>query len=152
MELDVLPYATGGYFGATWVGKNKWRSRALVADVNIPDIITKEGFTNHHIRSYAVILDYFFKDNWKGLWIGAGPVYWKSNIQSDTSEATKKFENILLNGSLGYNFPIYKNLYISPWAGLSLKVSGGDEFILDNKEYKLPLLNPELSVKFGLYF
>jgi hypothetical protein len=59
---------------------------------------------------------------------------------------------LLLNGSLGYNFPIYKNIYISPWAGLSLKVSGDDEFILDNKEYKLPLFNPELSVKFGFYF
>lgn len=152
LELDVLPYATGGYFGAAWVGKNKWRSRALLADVNMPDIITKEGFTNHHVQSYAIILDYFLKDNWKGWWIGAGPVYWKSNIQSDTSDATKNFENLLLNGSLGYNFPIYKNIYISPWAGLSLKVSGDDEFILDNKEYKLPLFNPELSVKFGLYF
>lgn len=152
LELDVLPYATGGYFGAAWVGKNKWRSRVLVADVNMPDIITKEGFTNHHIHSYAVILDRFLDDNWKGWWIGAGPVYWKSKIQSDAGTATKNFENLLLNGSLGYNFQVYKNIYVSPWAGLSLKVSGDDEFILDNKEYKLPLLNPELSVKFGLYF
>jgi hypothetical protein len=152
LELDALPYATGGYFGAAWVGKNKWRARALFADVNKPDFTTKDGFTNHHIKAYAVVLDRFLKDNWKGWWIGGGPVYWKSDIQSDNSNATKKFENLLLNGSLGYNFTVYKNIYISPWAGLSLKVSGNDEFILDNKEYKLPLLNPEASIKFGIYF
>lgn len=152
VELDVLPYATGGYFGAVWAGKNKWRGRALLADVNKPDFTTKDGFTNHHIKAYAVILDRFLKDNWKGWWIGGGPVYWKSDIQSDSSNATKNFENFLLNGSLGYNFTIYKNIYISPWAGLSLKVSGDDQFVLDNKEYNLPLLNPEASIKFGVYF
>lgn len=152
IELDVLPYATGGYFGAGWIGKNKWRTRALLADVNKPDFTTKDGFTNHHVKAYAAVLDRFLKDNWKGWWIGAGPVYWKSNIQSDSSNATKNFENFLLNGSLGYNFTPCKNIYISPWAGLSLKVSGNDAFVLDNKEYNLPLLNPEASVKFGILF
>ncbi|WP_264563535.1 hypothetical protein [Flavobacterium sp. N3904] len=152
VELDVLPYATGGYFGAVWVGKDKWRTRALIADVYKPDITTKEGFTNHHVQAYALLLDHFFKDDWKGWWIAAGPVYWKSKIQSDSSTATQNFDNFLLNGSLGYNFTIYKNIYISPWAGLSLKVSGDDEFVLDNKEYTLPLLNPEASIKFGVYF
>jgi|APLak6261660806_1056025.scaffolds.fasta_scaffold10780_2 hypothetical protein len=152
LELDVLPYATGGYFGAGWIGKNKWRTRVLLADVNKPEFTTKDGFTNHHVKAYVVLLDCFLKDNWKGWWIGAGPVYWKSNIQSDNSNVTKNFDNFLLNGSLGYNFTVYKNIYISPWAGLSLKVSGNDEFVLDNKEYNLPLLNPEASVKFGIYF
>jgi hypothetical protein len=152
LELDALPYATGGYFGAGWVGKNKWRVRVLLADVNKPDFTTKDGFTNHHIKAYAVILDRFLKDNWKGWCIGGGPVYWKSNIKSNSSNATKDFNNFLLNGSLGYNFTIYKNIYISPWAGLSLKVSGTDVFTLDSKEYNLPLLNPEASVKFGISF
>ncbi|HSD08421.1 hypothetical protein [Flavobacterium sp.] len=152
LELDVLPYATGGYFGAGWIGKDNWRGRALFADVNRPDFVTKDGFTDHHVKAYAILLDRFLKDNWKGWWIGAGPVYWKSDIQSDSSNASKNFDNFLLNGSLGYNFTIYKNIYISPWAGLSLKVGGNDEFTLDNKEYNLPLLNPEASIKFGIYF
>jgi len=152
VELDVLPYATGGYFGAGWAGKDKWRVRGLYADVNRPDFVTKDGFTDHHVKAYALVLDRFLKDNWKGWWIGGGPVLWKSDIQSDSSNATKSFDNFLLNGSLGYNFTIYKNIYISPWAGLSLKVAGDDEFTLDNKEYNLPWLNPEASVKFGIYF
>ena len=76
----------------------------------------------------------------------------RSDIQSDSSNATQNFDSFLLNGSLGYNITIGKNFYVSPWAGLSLKIGGNDEFVLDNKEYNLPLLNPEASVKFGFYF
>lgn len=152
VELDILPYVTGGYFGAGWIGKDKWRGRVLFADVNKPNFVTKDGFSDHHIKAYAAILDRFLKDSWKGWWIGGGPVYWKSDIQSDSSNATQNFDSFLLNGSLGYNFTISKNFYVSPWAGLSLKIGGNDEFVLDNKEYNLPLLNPEASVKFGFYF
>jgi hypothetical protein len=35
-EADVLPYATGGYFGDAWARKNKWRERLLTAKVNKP--------------------------------------------------------------------------------------------------------------------
>lgn len=51
LELDILPYLTGGYFGAGWVGKGHVRARALIAQVNMPDFITPKGFTNHQIRS-----------------------------------------------------------------------------------------------------
>jgi hypothetical protein len=37
IELDALPYATGGYFAGAWIGKDQWRTRALLADVNLPD-------------------------------------------------------------------------------------------------------------------
>ncbi|MGL2986554.1 hypothetical protein ACSVH5_03060 [Flavobacterium sp. RSSA_27] len=151
IELDGLPYATGGYFAGAWIGKNQWRTRALLADVNLPDFTTKKGFTNHHVRAYAVLLDRFLTQNWKGWWVGAGPVYWKSTIEDEYRKATKNFENILLNGSIGYNFILYKNLYVSPWAGMSCKIGGNDHFTLENKAYKLPLLNPELSLKIGIF-
>jgi hypothetical protein len=92
------------------------------------------------------------KKNWKGWWIGAGPVYWKSSIESESNNTQRNFENLLLNGSIGYNFKIYKNLYVSPWAGMSCKIAGNDQFILDNKSYQLPFLNPELSLKIGVFF
>jgi hypothetical protein len=152
LELDALPYATGGYFAGAWIGKDQWRTRALLADVNLPDFTTKKGFTNHHIRAYAVLLDRFLNNNWKGWWVGAGPVYWKSTIQDENRKATQNFENILLNGSIGYNFTLYKNLYVSPWAGMSCKIGGNDQFTLENRTYKLPLLNPELSLKIGVFF
>ena len=50
IEIDALPYVTGGYFGAAWVSKDHWRARLLTADVNMPGFITKKGFRNHHKR------------------------------------------------------------------------------------------------------
>lgn len=152
LELDVLPYATGGYFAAAWLGKKKWRARLLTADVNKPDWSTSAGFTNHHISSYALVADRFLQTGWKGWWISGGLVYWNSHIQTDQRSETAKFKNFLLNGSLGYNITLYKKLYLSPWAGLSFRAAGDTKVPVDNKLFTLPFINPEASVKLGYTF
>lgn len=151
-ELDLLPYATGGYFAAGWVGKQQWRLRVLTADVNKPDWSISRNFRNHHITAYALVVDYFLKPGWKGWWIGGGPVYWKSTIQSDALQQTASFHNWLLNGSLGYQLPVYKKLYCSPWAGLTIRTGGDRNVPVDTKTFTLPLLNPEASFKIGIWF
>ncbi|MBK8699146.1 MAG: hypothetical protein IPN29_06235 [Saprospiraceae bacterium] len=150
IELDVLPYATGGSFGALCVRKGKFRARMLTADVYKPDCSTKKGYTNHHITAYALVVDRFSQSDWKGWWIGGGPVFWKSHIQTDALEPETKFTNYLLNGSLGYHYYFWKRVYVAPWAGLSLVVGGDKEVVTGNKIYNLPLLNQEVSIKFGL--
>lgn len=151
-ELDVLPYITGGHFAAVWIGKNEWRVRALTAFVKKPDFTTKDGFANHHIHAYAIVIDKFFKPGWKGLWLGGGLVYWRSSIQTDAKQQTAYFNNYLLNGSAGYHFTLYKHLYLSPWAGMSLRIGGDKNVAVDNKQFTLPLLNPEASLKLGYSF
>lgn len=152
LELDALPYLTGGYFAALTAGKGLWRLRALTADVNKPDWATTDGFANHHVTAYALVVDRFLKPDWKGWWIGAGPVYWKSKIQTEEKIQTVAFDNWLLNGSLGYHFVFWKHFYVSPWAGLSLRIAGDQDVPVDGETYTLPLLNPEASVKLGVYF
>jgi hypothetical protein len=151
-ELDVLPYLTGGYFACVWAGKNKWRGRVLTAYVKKPDWSTTKGFRDHEITAYALVADRFLKDNWKGWWIGGGPVFWKSRINSDEADSKAEFNNILINGSLGYNFSLSKHLYISPWAALSLKIAGDKDVVVNTRIYNLPLVNPEMSLKLGYYF
>ena len=152
LELDVLPYATGGYFGAGWVGKNFWRVRALTAFVKKPDWSTRKDFSNHQIHAYALVVDRFLKKDWKGWWAGAGLVLWNSTIQTDARIETARFKNLLANGSLGYNISLRKHFYLSPWASLNLCVAGDKNVLVDNKNYSLPVLNPEASLKFGYYF
>jgi hypothetical protein len=152
LELDVLPYLTGGYFGAGWVGKKNVRLRVLTAFVKKPDWSTPDGFTNHQITAYAAVVDFFLKPNWKGFWIGGGPVYWKSTIQTDQQKQTAQSNNWLLNGSAGYNFSLGKHFYLSPWAGLSLRVAGDTKVPIDNTTYTLPQWNPEASLKVGFIF
>lgn len=152
VELDVLPYATGGYFGAGWIGKDVWRLRALTAFVKKPDWSTKKGFANHQIEAYALVVDRFLKKDFTGWWGGAGLVYWHSTIQSDTKVQTASFDNVLLNGSLGYHFSLNKHLYLSPWASLNFKIAGDKAVWVDTKTYVLPTINPEASLKFGYIF
>lgn len=152
LEQDVLPYLTGGYFAGVWIGKSHTRVRALTARVHKPDIFVPEGFTNNRVTAYALVVDYFLKENWKGWWLGTGPTYWRSSIQSESRWSTVHFENILLNGSIGYNFPLPHNLYVSPWAGMHILVAGKRHLTVDGKDYTAPLFNPEASVKVGWRF
>lgn len=152
LELDFLPYATGGYFAGAWVGKGHVRVRALTARVHKPDVVVKKGFTHNHVTAYALVADYFLKKEWKGWWVGTGLVYWSSSIQSDARLSTVPYENYLLNGSLGYNIPLSQRFYLSPWAGLHLRLAGDKHFMVDNKEFSTPLLNPEASLKLGWRF
>lgn len=152
VELDVLPYITGGYFGAGWIGKNHVRVRVLYAKVHLPQFIIPKGFTNNTIRSFAVVGDYFLKKEQAGWWLGAGLVTWTGEIQSDAKIGTATYKSYLLNGSLGYVFPVYKGLYVSPWAGLSLRMAGDSNVVVDGTPFKPPLINPEMSVKIGYGF
>jgi hypothetical protein len=152
VELDALPFATGGWFAAAWIGKEKWRLRVLTASVNKPNFATKEGFTNHQIKAYAVVADRFLKNEWKGWWLGGGFVLWNSSIQTDAKLQTSTFTNYLLNGSGGCNITLHKKIYLSPWAGLSMRVGGNTNVAVDKKLYTLPFFNPEASLKIGVWF
>jgi len=151
-EQDLLPYITGGYFACVWAGKSKVRVRVLTARVHKPDFMVKSGFTNNRVTAYAALVDYFLKEEWKGWWAGTGIVYWKSTIQAYTKQSTAHLTSWLLNGSIGYNFKITNCFYVSPWCALHLRVAGDRHVIVDQRVYDPPLLNPEASVKLGIYF
>lgn len=149
-ELDVLPYATGGYFAAGWVGKKQLRLRSLYAVVNKPSFLLPDGFAAYKIQSAAVLVDYFRKPNWQGFWVGAGLVYWNNELRTDANHSTGHFDLWLANGSMGYHWRLGKRFYISPWAGMSMRVAGAKAVAAGPLSYKPPFLNPELSVKGGI--
>lgn len=150
-EQDFLPYATGGYYASVWAGKSHLRFRALTAKVKKPDIIVPDGFTNNWVTAYAILGDYFLKENWQGWNLGCGIVYWQSSIELSAGSEPEKYNTYLLNGSISYSFKIYRHLYIAPWAGLHLKVGGTDEVTIEEQSFSPPFLNPEASIKIGIY-
>ena len=115
IEIDALPYITGGWFGAAWMGKNNWRLRILATEVYKPDWSINRNYKNHHIHSYALLFDGFLKKEWKGWWIGSGLVFWKSDIMAANGISRSNFENFLLNGSIGYHWKLGRKIYLSPW-------------------------------------
>lgn len=151
-EQDALPYIFNGYFANVWVGKSHVRSRILLANVRKPDFLLPEPFTNNRVIALAITADYFLKSDWKGWWLSGGGVLWKNSMQTDFKQQTAHFNTFLLNGSLGYSWKFYKNFYLSPWAGLHLRVGGEKSVLVDGKTFTPPFLNPEASLKIGWHF
>ena len=152
VEQDLLPYATGGYFAGFWAGQGHFRVRALTARVHKPDFVLKNGFTNNRVTAYALTADSFLSGGWSGWWAGAGPVFWKSSIQEKHKAAVYHYRNLLLNGSVGYSYVLGRKWYISPWAGMHIRVAGPAKVQTAGGGFKPPLLNPEASVKLGVFF
>jgi len=152
LEQDVLPYITGGYYVGAWAGKEHIRIRGLVAHVHKPDFITPDGFTNNQVTAYAALVDYFLKQEWSGWWGSAGLVYWDNSIQKSAGGSTAYYANTLLSGSVGYQWKFYKHFYVTPWAGMHIRVGGAKEVTVDGGSFNTPVLNPEASLKIGWYF
>ena len=66
VELDVLPYVTGGCYASGWIGYNHVRARLVASKLNAPDFTLKDDFTNAETRAYATLVDYFWRPSFRG--------------------------------------------------------------------------------------
>lgn len=150
VEQDVLPYITGGYFIAAWGGQNQLRGRVLYVQAYKPDFLLPEGFSDLRIRSFAAVIDVFLKPDWQGWWMGVGAVHWANRITYQPASAD--FKQWLLNGSLGYHWKFCQRFYVSPWAGMHVRLTGDQPVSVGGQSYHSPLFNPEASFKLGWIF
>lgn len=151
-EQDALPYVFNGYFVNVWVGKGHMRGRLLLANVRKPDFLLPPPFTNNRVTAIAITADYFLKPDWKGWWLSGGGVLWKNSLQTNLKQQTAHFNTFLISGSFGYSWKFYKKFYVSPWAGLHLRVGGDKPVSVDGQKFNPPFLNPEASIKVGWHF
>ncbi len=152
IEIDALPYLTGGYYGSIWIGNNHMRYRAIVTKVTTPKFILEDGFTENKIHAYTLIADYFFKPNFQKWWVGAGFEYWEGQIQTEAKLSTAKYDNIIFTSGGGYVWKFYRNFYLNPWTGVHIRVAGDKKVMLDGKEFSPALFTPEISLKIGWHF
>lgn len=152
IEQDVLPYLTGGYYAGVFAAKGHVRVRALMAQVRKPGIIVPDRFTDNWVTAYALVGDYFLRDNMSGLWISSGIVHWASTIRAENADPRTAYANWLLNGSMGYNVRLGKKMYLSPWAGLHLRIAGDKTVSVAGQSFDTSFLNPEASLKVGYVF
>ena len=152
VELDALPYITGGYYGSVWVGHKQFRYRAVVAKTEVPEFYVEDGFTNNEVQAYAAIVDYFFKPDFKGWWIGTGLEYWDSTIQTDAKLETAEYNNTVFTLGGGYVWKFHKNFYLNPWVAGHLRIAGDKDVSVDNSIFETPVFTPEISLKLGWHF
>lgn len=151
-ELDAVPYIFNGYYGSIWVGHNHFRYRAVITKIETPDFILEDGFTNNEMKVYAAIVDYFFKPNFEGWWIGPGLEYWDATIQTDAKLSTSKYSNVIFTLGGGFVWKFHKNFYLNPWVAGHLKIAGDNRVKVDDKVFRTQTIIPEFSIKLGWHF
>lgn len=153
-ELDVLPYISGGYYFSAWLGiKNiRQRIRPVYAKVNMPDFtFDKEAFDRNTIVSYAIFTDYFFKPDFKSIWISTGIEYWDGEIEDKFSETSKYYIWIFTLG-VGYTWNFYDNFYLNPWIAGRIRIAGNEEVNVGGYIYETPFISPGVSLTIGWNF
>jgi hypothetical protein len=155
VELDALPYLTGGYYGSAWAGYKNLRFRLVAAKAETPSFVVADGFENLDTKAYAFIVDYFpyNKDNsLTGLWVAAGLEYWNNTIKNSSDHFSSEFNNYQFTVGGGYVIKIWENLYINPWVAGHLRIAGDKSVNVGNKDYSPHLVLPEASIKLGWQF
>jgi hypothetical protein len=153
-ELDVLPFATGGYYGSVFVG-DAWRLRAVAARSAIPSFLVTSSFEKKRTDAYALLADRFIgsrRAKMEGLWVGGGGEFWRSRIRQEHTTAMTYYNNFLLTGGVGYVYKLSNHFYVNPWGAAHMVVAGDRKINVSGRTYTQPRFTPEVSVKLGFVF
>jgi hypothetical protein len=154
-EVDVLPYAMGGYYASAFVGHDGWRLRGVAARSDTPSFLVTSGFEKKRTEAYALLADRFLgskRTQLKGFWVGGGGEFWQSRIRQENASNFAHYDNFVLTAGGGYVWKLSKHFYLNPWSALHAVVAGNTNINVSGKMYQQPRLTPEASLKFGFVF
>ncbi|MCY1633792.1 hypothetical protein [Marinifilum sp. D737] len=152
-ELDLFPYVSNGYYASAWLGLDdqQVRFRSILAKSDLPDFMLDDEFNRNTLKAYAVVVDYFFKPNYKGVWLGSGFEYWDGELEDQLKNKSGYHAWVYTLGA-GYVMKIWDNLYVNPWIAGHLRIAGSKEVRVGNELYKPDRFTPEISIKLGYHF
>jgi len=150
LEIDVLPYITGGYYFSSWVGSENFRLRGVLSKLSMPEFVLPNNFSAWEMEVLAVILDYFpaKTGKYQGPWIGVGYEYWESEIEIKKSKRSGELSHNIFTFGGGYIYKFSEHFYLNLW-GAGHYVLSGKELVVDGESYKIPSFQGEISLKFG---
>jgi len=151
-ELDALPYLSGGYYASAWLGRERVRIRPVYTKTTLPGFIVPDGFANADLEVYALIADYFFADDFRGFWLGAGAEYWKNSVENSANGGVARWHNTIATVGGGYLWYFAGNFYLNPWAAGHAVVGGPMRVTVGGAAYNPSRVTPEVSLKIGWHF
>ncbi len=157
VELDLLPVAVSaadGELGAgleLWAGRGRDRVRIVTALVRFPDALTSAPFRDRDLTAVALIYDRFFRDGFRGPWVGAGAEVWWTDIGTELGPERRERVNPVATVGAGWVFPIWRGLYLNPW-GAGHLVLGDRTIELRGESYRIRAIEGEVSLKIGWAF
>jgi hypothetical protein len=151
-ELDVLPFATGGWYGSIWAGGGGTRLRAVASRIHVPAFATPEGFQNQSITAVAALCDVFPAGSFERWWIGGGLEYWSGSVEESGSGLEGQYHSYLLTVGTGYVWKVAGNFYLNPWAAAHVVVAGSRDVPVGSSTFSPKTLTGEVSLKVGWHF
>jgi hypothetical protein len=152
LELDALPYITGGYYGSAWAGLGRIRIRGVYSKVYQPKFVLPDGFKENRLIAYTVLADYFLNNNFRGPWAGAGFEFWKNNVKTKDGKAEGSFNTYVFTLGGGYVWYFSKHFYLNPWFAGHLRLDNNSNVRFGGEIYKTPRILGEASLKIGFVF
>lgn len=152
VELDLLPYIEGGHYIGLAVGNSGFNYRIVKTKTSIPEFVLQSNIDNIDLDVYALIVDYYFRDDYSGLWIGFGLENWKSNIREKNSLIEEELKQNIATIGAGYVFNIFNNFYLNPWVAVHYDLGNKTSLKVGTTDYKISKITPEASLKIGYNF
>ncbi|HYV66208.1 MAG TPA: hypothetical protein VE964_08185 [Myxococcales bacterium] len=156
-ELDLLPLAlslaAGEPGGAVnvWVGIDRVRLRAVATWIAFPQGFAPDGFSDRRLAVGAGIVDFFFRPDLTGVWIGTGLEYWWNRVGSPAGPGTASWTSGVYTLGGGYVWKVWKELYLNPWAAGHVLLST-PEVTLNGATWTPGRITGEVSLKVGWSF
>jgi len=152
IETYGLPYGSGISGGTVWFGKKHIRIKAGKTSITTPSVYLRDGFENDNFDLTAVNIDYFLKNNFSGIWFGAGYGSWKGTVGHEDEQELGSYENVKLSLIFGYQYKIIHNLYITAWGGMYAFITGDTEVPVGNRIVYFDDAVPIISLDVGWYY
>ncbi len=140
-----------GYSFQAWAGFNNIKMRIVAAHLYQPDRVIDKAFTNYEMNVTAFIIDYFFKDDLTGFWIGTGAELWNCSIENNSSGITAEWTDNILTAGSGYVWKLTDSVYLDPFAAVHYRMNDG-KVIAGGEEFRRQRVSASASIKIGYMF
>jgi hypothetical protein len=151
VEQEVAPYILRGWSLGGWIGLGRARLRAATVRLDMPNFIRSRYLSQERVIANSIAVDFFLKPEFKGFYFGGGGGYWTTILspKPEFGQQKRRVESLMFSGGCGYNFLIWKGLYISPWVALHTRITGNAAVDLGSATYNPRLIFPEIALKIG---
>ncbi|MDR3672805.1 MAG: hypothetical protein P4L36_18315 [Holophaga sp.] len=148
-ELDVVPYATGGWYGSLAGGLGTWRLRGVLAEVHPPSAFEPRGWGDGRTRAAALLVDRFFRPGFTGPWLGSGVERWQQRLRPDGQADPVTLRTFQATLGAGWVFRMGDHLTINPWLAAHERIAGDRQASADGRICRPNPTEGEASLKVG---
>lgn len=151
-EVDLLPLATGGWYGSLVASKGLWRTRFVAAEVHVPDRFAPKGWEDARTRAVALLVDRAFRLDGSGPWVGGGLERWQEDLRPAGKGERARLQSLQATLGAGWGVPLGHGFHLNPWLAVHQRIGGDREAVVRGQVCRPRGFQFEASLKVGYTF